>query len=36
MNNLSEIFVTGIVFYGIYQIVSLISVHLLKRKLIKA
>lgn len=36
MNNLSEIFVTGIVFFGIYQIISLISVHLLKRKLIKA
>jgi len=36
MNNLSEIFVTGIVFFGIYQILSLISVYLLKRKLIKA
>lgn len=36
MNHLSEIFVTVIVFYGIYQILSLISRHLLKRKLIKA
>jgi hypothetical protein len=36
MNNISEIFITAIVFYGIYQIISLISVHLLKRKLITA
>lgn len=36
MNNLSEIFITGIVFFGIYQALSLISSHLLKRKLIKA
>jgi hypothetical protein len=36
MNNISQIFITAIVFYGIYQIISLISVHLLKRKLIKA
>ena len=36
MNNLSEIFITGIVFFGIYHALSLISRHLLKRKLIKA
>ena len=36
MNNLDEIFITGIVFFGIYQALSLISQHLLKRKLIKA
>ena len=36
MNYISGIFITAIVFYGIYQILSLISVHLLKRKLIKA
>jgi hypothetical protein len=36
MNNLSEIFITGIIFFGIYQALSLISSHLLKRKLIKA
>ena len=36
MNNLEEIFITGIVFFGIYQALSLISSHLLKRKLIKA
>ncbi len=36
MNHLSEIFITGIVFFGIYQLLSLISRHLLKRKLIKA
>ena len=36
MNHLSEIFIVGIVFFGIYQALSLISSHLLKRKLIKA
>ena len=36
MDNLGEIFITGIVFFGIYQALSLISSHLLKRKLIKA
>jgi hypothetical protein len=36
MNHLSEIIITGIVFFGIYQALSLISSHLLKRKLIKA
>lgn len=36
MEHLSEIFITGIVFFGIYQILGLISRHLLKRKLIKA
>jgi hypothetical protein len=36
MDHLSEIFVTAVVFFGIYQILSLISRHLLKRKLIKA
>ena len=36
MDHLSEIFVTGVVFFGIYHILRLISSHLLKRKLIKA
>lgn len=36
MNNLSEIIITGIIFFGIYHALSLISRHLLKRKLIKA
>jgi hypothetical protein len=36
MNNLDEIIITGVVFFGIYQALSLISSHLLKRKLIKA
>lgn len=36
MDHLSEIFITAIVFFGIYQVLSLISGHLLKRKLIKA
>jgi len=31
-----EIFITGIVFFGIYHLLKLISEHLLKRKLIKA
>ena len=35
-DDLGPIFVTGIVFLGIYYIVVLISNHLLKRKLIKA
>jgi len=32
----SEVFITAIVFFGIYQALSLISNHFLKRKLIKA
>ncbi|NCB07782.1 MAG: hypothetical protein EOM73_06430 [Bacteroidia bacterium] len=36
MNNLDEIFVTAVVFYGIYEIFRVLSDHLLKRKLIKA
>lgn len=36
MNNLDEILITGIVFFGIYHALMLISRHLLKRKLIKA
>jgi hypothetical protein len=36
MEHLSEIIVTAVVFFGIYHIFSLISDHLLKRKLIKA
>jgi len=36
MEHLSEIAVTGVVFFGIYHILTLISDHLLKRKLIKA
>lgn len=36
MDHLSEIIVTAVVFFGIYQILSVISRHLLKRKLIKA
>lgn len=36
MDHLSEIFITGIVFFGIYQALALISDHLLRRKLIKA
>jgi len=33
---MSEMVVTAVVFFGIYHIISLISDHLLKRKLIKA
>lgn len=36
MEHLSEILITAIVFFGIYQTLSLISSHLLRRKLIKA
>lgn len=36
MEHLSEIVVTGLVFFGFYHILILISDHLLKRKLIKA
>jgi hypothetical protein len=36
MNEIGPIFITGIIFFGIYQALSLISSHLLKRKLIKA
>lgn len=36
MEHLSEIVVTAVVFFGIYQIIVIISDHLLKRKLIKA
>ena len=36
MEHLSEILITVVVFSGIYYILSLISEHLLKRKLIKA
>lgn len=36
MNNLDEIFVTAVVFYGIYEIFRVLSDYLLKRKLIKA
>jgi len=36
MEHLSEIFITGIVFFGIYHVLSLISSHFLRRKLIKA
>jgi len=36
MEHLSEIVITGVVFFGIYQAIALISDHLLKRKLIKA
>lgn len=36
MNNLYEIFVTAVVFYGIYEIFRVLSDYLLKRKLIKA
>ena len=32
---ISDVFITGIVFFGIYSILRLISVHFLKRKLIK-
>lgn len=32
----SEILITAVVFYAAYQIIKLISEHLLKRKLIKA
>ena len=36
MEHLSEIVVTGLVFFGIYHILILISDYFLKRKLIKA
>jgi hypothetical protein len=36
MNSISEILITAIVFYGIYNIFNLISDYLLRRKLIKA
>jgi hypothetical protein len=36
MEHLSEIFVTGVVFFGIYQIIAILSDYLLKRKLIKS
>ena len=36
MEHLSEIVVTGLVFFGIYHILVLISDYFLKRKLIKA
>ncbi len=36
MNHMDEIFVTAVVFFGIYQIFRLLSDYLLKRKLIKA
>lgn len=36
MNSISEILITAIVFFGIYNILSLLSDFLLKRKLIKA
>jgi len=36
MEHLSEVLVTAIVFFGIYHAISLISSHLLRRKLIKA
>ena len=32
---MSEVFITGIVFFGIYSILKLVSDHFLKRKLIK-
>jgi hypothetical protein len=36
MEHLSEIFVTAVVFFGIYHIISMVTNFLLKRKLIKA
>ena len=36
MDHLNEILITGIVFFGIYKALALISDHLLRRKLIKA
>lgn len=36
MNAISEILITAIVFFGIYNILHLISDYLLKRKLVKA
>lgn len=36
MNAISDVLIPAVVFFGIYHIFSLISDHLLKRKLIKA
>lgn len=36
MNVISDVLIPAVVFFGIYHILSLISDHLLKRKLIKA
>ena len=36
MNEVGPIFVTAVVFYGIYQIIALLSDYFLKRKLIKS
>ncbi len=36
MDHLSEIFVTAVVFFGIYHILNMIANFLLRRKLIKA
>jgi len=36
MEHLSEIFVTAVVFFGIYHILSMLANFLLRRKLIKA
>lgn len=35
MDHLSEIFITAVVFFGIFHILKLISEHFLKRRLIK-